>query len=337
MFFPVIFGGCFRQFTAMTLSQPLEWHKFVYGGSIWVGAGFATGLGGGPYYHALASSSDHINWTEATSGPLASALSGKNITSLAHNGTIFCALLQGASTTYTAPDGTTWTENATGVLPLGDDTHGSGLIAIGGTFYAVVQTDSINYFRSSTNGAAWTQRSLFPSSTGTYRGMASDGTTVVAVNDTGYIVYSTVADSLTSTWSAATGEPVSSYRQVIHNGTAYIAVGDPGEDGAKSLDGGATWSAITLPTNYGGTLITPDGIYGNLAALTNGMIMLPAYYLTGNAAGSYTYFSCDNGENWTLGTLPSSHYWQGSGSDGSIFVGGANDFNGGSTAGYYSS
>lgn len=327
MFFPVLADeGCrVLTFSAATMPTSVEWKKFVFNGTIWVACGFSSGQ------KAFAYSSDGKNWTAGGTNTPTSA----DHTNCAWNGTTWVIPERGANTVYTSTGGINWSSSDAGVA-LGDNTHGTGLISVDGTFLAVrCQFDGINYFYSSVNGTSWTQRVVWTTSTGWWKGIASNGTTVVAVADTAQIVSSPVGTMLTVPWTARSG-PASTWQQVIWTGRCFFAVGNPGQPGGRSYDG-ITWESVTLPTTYGLQSMGSTGIYGNLAVLNNRQIHLPAFYAEGPTATSVTNSSCNDGTTWVQANFPSGHYWHGSGSDGNMLVGGANDFFGGSTAGYYSS
>lgn len=209
--------------------------------------------------------------------------------SIAWNGTVFCAVAFDSAIAATSPDGITWTQRA---LPA---TGYWEAVAWNGTVFCAIAYDSA-MAATSPDGITWTQRTM-PVNT-TWQALAWNGTVFCAVATITSIA-ATSPDGIT--WTQRALPSSAFWHSIAWNGTVFCTVAVASTSAATSPDGIA-WTAQTLPS------------VANWQALTwNGTVFCVVAYGSDKAATS------PDGAAWTARTLPSSTTWNGIAWNGSVF------------------
>ncbi|MCB1309581.1 MAG: hypothetical protein KDK30_15435 [Leptospiraceae bacterium] len=170
---------------------------------------------------------------------------------------------------YSDDGGNNWTD----VSPGGQNLN--GIAYNGSAFVAVGNNGQVHY---SSNGISWT-----PTTAGatTLRWVATNGSRIVAVGNAGTVKYS---DDGGQTWLDSSPGGANMLSVTYGNGH-FVAVGDSGN---------TWWSTDGIVWNN----VLPGGA-GNFKAVSygNGLFV-------GVAWNSESWYSSDNGQSYTLGTVP---------------------------------
>jgi uncharacterized protein YjdB len=157
------------------------------------------------------SSPDGITWT-----PLGTLGYGNNFSCIAWSGTIYAGC---RGSIVTSTDASTWTSSTT-QTPYGILWTGAKFILVGNSGSIIVTTDgsTLDFPYSGTNT--------------TLRAIASTGSQLVAVGDTGMVVTApATAPYLTSSgtqWTVRSSGTTNNLRGIAWSGTHFVAVGDAG-------------------------------------------------------------------------------------------------------------
>lgn len=315
---------CVTNAASITPPSPYEykWYAGVSTGagkevvSCWRNA-TAQGQGDAPNF---AYSTDHgQTWTMGT---ISSGSSTDYLyNSVKWNGTWFVACAYANSVLARSQDGINWAVTAVGTfIPWGNGIYNTCMDVLPNTnFYGVYGNfDNDDILISTDNGSNWTSYNVLPHS-GYWTGVANNGTNVVAVGSgtgsggTSQAAYKDIAN-ITSAWTAAVLPSSAAWEQIIWDGTYFVATANtntPGV-GARSLTG-ATWEAITLPTQaHQGVSLKDIANYGNLITDDRGNLWLGVWRLDdlGTPTTVDTFFcSQDHGTTWTEKDLPTESMW----------------------------
>jgi len=256
--------------------------------------------------------------------------------SIAWNGTVFCAIAGGGTSTNvaaTSPDGRTWTAQT-----LPSSTYWTS-IAWNGTVFCALGCGSgtpSTVAATSPDGHTWTAQTLPASAI--WESIAWNGTVFCAVAYGG----TTAATSPDGhTWTAQTLPASTYWTSITANGTLFCAINNI-TTAATSPDG-HTWTLQTLPApadgwrglKSNGSIFCALGYMSNVAitspdAHTWTSRSLPANELWDSLAWNGTVFcaiaygsnvaaTSPDGTTWTTTTLPSSSYANAIGSNGNSF------------------
>ena len=244
-----------------------------------------------------------MTWTPSTS-----AITGFNVTGIAWNGTVYCAVgitsLNAVSTVcYTSTDGITWTART---LP-------SALwsaISWNGTVFCAVSgygTITSTIAATSADGITWTARTL-PSST-YWSGIAWNGTVFCAIAYFSSIA-ATSADGIS--WTARTLPTSTFWKAIAWNGTVFCAVsgyggGSPSTIAATSADG-ISWTQRVIPSGPWVDITWNGTVFCAICGDT--------FF---NALTSDVSATSADGITWTARTLPSVNSWTSIATDGTLF------------------
>jgi len=187
-----------------------------------------------------ATSTNGLDWTEGT-------ITSEGWSSVAWNGTVFCAVagvLGETTSAATSTDGLSWTSRT---LPASKRWMG---IAWNGTVFCAVSgysTESSNVCAVSSDGITWEAKTL--PDTCTWSDICANGTTFCAVGwdytnapNTTVVAISTDHGENWTLYSPAFNMLPS---KVLHTGSFYCAVG---EKYCMTSYDGASWTRVTMPT-----------------------------------------------------------------------------------------
>ncbi len=246
----------------------------AWNGYLWVVVGTAGAFGLGPP-GVVITSPDGVTWTTQT-------ISGADrLFCVAWNGMLWvCGGVGGSSgTIHTSTDGITWTSRtATG--------FGSGFVDsvtwAGSLWIAGGQSLGVGQISTSPDGITWTSR--YTSGSGTFRAVAWNGVTALAVSTQG-LAYSTSGTS----WTVGAingGGDAGGYRSVAWNGSSWM------------IGGASTTNVYTNTTPAaqltGWSVARSTGVNGSVGALVwNGSL-----WVAGGGGG--TLASSVDGITWTV-------------------------------------
>ena len=274
-------------------------NSVAYGASVYVAVG-NTG--------AVYSSPDGVTWTSRSAG------SG-NFLSIIYANSLFVAV--GGSVCYTSPDGIIWTSRTIGSVVFNRVIYANSLfVAVGASGQIYTSPDGATWTQrtsqvgnqlntviwtgtqfvavgatgacvTSPDGITWTRRPI--GSTGTFTGLANNGSTVVAITNTNG-AYCSTNDGLT--WDFYPTPYGSNMLSVEYLGGKFVMAGT-GQI-LTSTDG-KSWTAAQTLTNNASIFAGATG--STFLGYQN------SKYLT--SSGRFLYSSTD-AKNWTIALLPTS-------------------------------
>lgn len=150
------------------------------------------------------------------------------------------------------------TFNAVAIRPNVNDFNGPDLIVVVG------DTGEI---QTSQDAETWTHRAAAAAYAGSFKGIADNGTTFVAVGQTGGIQTSTTG---VSAWTARTAAAAyaNTFNSIAYGAGVFVAVGASGE--IQTSPDGTTWTHRTPGSSYSGTFTTVRFANGLFVALGGG-------------------------------------------------------------------
>lgn len=251
--------------------------------------------------------------------------SDKNWSSVAWNGTVWCAIGQNTAVAATSPDGFTWTERT---LPSTSDWR--KVVWNGTVFCAIAWGGTVA--ATSPDGITWTARTL-PASAN-WSSLAWNGTVFAAVA-WGGTAAATSPDGIT--WTSRTLPASVNWIDVAWNGSVFCAIANGSSTCATSPDG-TTWTSRSIGATASWRAIASDGSsfmviadataaarwsadgttwYSRTASASSGCWRLAwggtQYIAIINATPTSASAISANGMTWTAVTLPdpSGGAWSG--------------------------
>ena len=191
-----------------------------------------------------------------------------------HNGSIFCAVLNGSTVSAVSSNGTSWTQ---GTLPSAVGTTNTGM-AWNGSLFCVPVYNSLTLF-TSPDGLTWTSRSL--PQVANWSQVVWNGS-VFCVIAFGAAFCATSPDGIT--WTQRSMPATSNWSGLAWNGSIFCATSSGSTVAATSPDG-ITWTQRTLAAN-------------SYSVAWNGSL-----FFSSGSGGTSCYSS--DGITWTLTYLPS--------------------------------
>ena len=207
---------------------------------------------------------------------------GNNLRSLTYDGSNLIAAGDGGLI-YKSADGATWTQV---VSPNIGSNKLSAVLYVNATIGYVLSDAAQNIYK----GTDLTNLTTIKLDSSNTNALASDGSTIVAVGDSGSIRTS----SNGSNWTDASVSPASSapLRSVAVSNGIWVAVGDAG--------------AIYVSTNSGATWIAPGAAnYTPVASALRSVAGVGSKFVAVGDAGAVV--SSKDGITWAASTLPSSN------------------------------
>ena len=239
-----------------------------------------------------------------------------------------------------------------------------------GTIWAALTSDDVNpgFGMTSTNGSAWTNRSVTGPPAGVLKNLSKVGAQFCAADNLSSNVFYTSTDGYTFA-NGGTLPYTTNWGASVANGANVVILtnGSGGNDDrtAYSTNSGATWTAggvlpvastwsdviwtgrcnfavdFNSPANAARsydngltwtavTMPAPVGIgnWGRPCATSQGTIFIPMFYNTGFTEHTILYGSTNDGDTWCLNTLSQNGQWGCAGSDGTRVVVCANNATG---------
>jgi len=209
--------------------------------------------------------------------------------SMAWNGTVFCAVGYGSNSACISADGIRWI-----TVPLPSSSNWISVVWNGTVFCAVAYNS--NQAATSPDGITWASQTL-PSST-FWRTLAWNGSVFCTIAS-GTSIAATSPDGIT--WTTSAMASVGSWNALTWNGTVFCTTSSGSAVAATSPDG-ITWTNRVLP-------IADTW----LSMAWNGTVFCAVAQSSTNAAIS------PDGITWTLRTLPSADMWNSIFWNGSVF------------------
>jgi len=214
--------------------------------------------------------------------------SSQTWSAIIYAGSQFVALASGAAIAATSPDGITWTSRT---LP---SSTAWCAIAYNGTNYCAISSTSGTVAATSPDGVTWTARTLPTSQVWTGIAWLASAGVFVACSNAG-TSWASSPDGVTWTTrtSAIAGLATTSYQPIVSGNSIFVAATSTLSTPVQTSTDGINWTARAIPAS--------NGNFSGTSGLNfiNGQFMFAASLVGANVGTTYYLVTSPDGINWT--------------------------------------